>query len=49
MFEITEMIEEQLAGKLPKLKTSKIKTDKSSRYIPDFASRQTVEIPKERF
>ena len=49
MFEITEMIEEQLAGKLPKLKTSKIKTDKSSRYIPNFASRQIVEIPKERF
>lgn len=49
MFEITEMIEAQLAGKLPELKTSKIKTDKSTRYIPKFASRQTVEIPKERF
>lgn len=47
--EITEYIEKNLEGRLPKLSYSVIELDKNNRYTPEFCSRQTVEIPKEKF
>lgn len=47
--EITELIEKKLEGRLPELKHSEIELDKNHRFIPDFCSRQTIGIPKEKF
>lgn len=49
MMEIVEYIEEKLAGRLPELRNSEIPVKQEDKYIPDFATRQTIEIEQKDF
>ena len=47
--EIVEYIEEKLTGRLPELRNTVIPVKQEDKYVPDFATRQTIEIEQKDF